>query len=57
MVMLISHLNCFSNALNKFLRKYENVIILGDFHAEVIRNRISEFVPMYNLKDLIKEKT
>ena len=57
MVMLISHVNCFSNALNKFLGKYENVIILGDFHAEVIRNRVSEFVPMYNLKDLIKEKT
>ena len=36
---------------------YENILILGYFHADENKETISNFMNMYNLKNLIKDFT
>ena len=53
----ISHLNTISNVLDKVCTDYENLILLGDFNGETGEKHLSQFMSMYNLKNLIKHKT
>ena len=43
--------------LDKFLPKYENLLILGDWNSTVTEKEMKEFCEMYNLENLIKEPT
>ena len=54
---IISHLNNLSTALDKFCTNYENIILLGDFSVEVDEKNMSEFMNLYNLRNLVKQKT
>ena len=44
-------------ALDYFSTKYENVILIGDFHCEAEEEVISGFMDSYNLKNLVRYPT
>ena len=52
-----------SNLLNKYLSKYDHVIIMGDFNIDVKDktnpnfDKFSEFCDTYNMSNLIKDYT
>ena len=46
-----------SEELDKFLPKYENLLMLGDWNSDVTEGRMAEFCEMYNLENLINEPT
>ena len=46
-----------SEEMDKFLPKYENLLMLGDWNSDVTEGRMAEFCEMYNLENLIKEPT
>ena len=48
------HLSNLSAALDELWTDYENIILLGDFNAEVEDNYISDFMHTYNLESLVK---
>ena len=54
---ITSHLKSISTALDNLSSQYENIILLGDFNVETEEKNISDFMNIYNLKSLIKEKT
>ena len=43
--------------LNKYLPKYENLLLLGDWSSAVIETEMKEFCEIYNLENLIKDPT
>ena len=43
--------------MDKVCTDYENIILLGDFNIEIKGKNISEFMSIYNLKSLVKQKT
>ena len=54
---ITSHLRNLSTALDKLWTNYENIILLGDFNVEVEEENMSEFVSVYSLIHLVKQKT
>ena len=46
-----------SKMVDANIRKYENVLLIGDFNADIKDHAMSEFCEMYNLKNLINEPT
>lgn len=55
--MIDAHLLSISRQLDKLYNKYENVILMGDFNAEMTEDAMKYFCDSYNLKSLIKEHT
>ena len=51
-----NHLKNICKTLDKFSSTYNNLVLLGDFSAEPDEGRISEFLNLYNLKNLVKTK-
>ena len=51
------HLNTISANLDLYSSKYEYIIVIGDFNAEVNDKFMSNFCESYNLSSLIKEST
>ena len=43
--------------LDKYLTKYENLLLLGDWNSAVTEERMKEFCETYNLVNLIKDPT
>ena len=43
--------------LDYYLSKYENLIVLGNFNAEMSKPHMSEFCALYNFTNLTKEPT
>ena len=43
--------------MDKLCTNYENIILLGDFNVEVEEKNMSEFMNLYNLRNLVKQKT
>ena len=43
--------------LDVLTSKYGNIILMGDFHAEPAATVVSDFCEIYNLKNIIREKT
>ena len=43
--------------MDKLCTNYENIILLGDFNVEVEEKNMSEFMSLYNLRNLVKQKT
>ena len=54
---ITSHFSSLSTALDKLCKDYENIILHGDFNVEVEEKNKSEFVSVYNLTNLVKQKT
>ena len=53
---IASHLRNVNAALDKLCTDYEDIILLGEFNAEVKEKNISDFMSTYNLKSLVKKK-
>ena len=43
--------------LDKYLSKYENILLLGDWNSAVTEKEMKDFCEIYNLENLIKEPT
>ena len=43
--------------LDKYLPKYEKLLLLGDWNSAVIEKEMKEFGEIYNLERLIKDPT
>ena len=52
-----NHLQLLSQSLNQYFSKYDNIIALGDFNAEMSNNHLQEFCAIFSLASLIKECT
>ena len=50
----ISHLNVITRTLATYYGKYENVVFLGDFNAEIEETTMKSFCESYNLTNLKK---
>ena len=46
-----------TQSLNQYFSKYDNIIALGDFNAEMPNTHLQEFCAIFSLKNLIKEPT
>ena len=55
--MISSHLNEIGPSLNLLSSRYEKFLLLGDFNAEPTTTTVSDFCEIYNLKNIIKDKT
>ena len=44
-------------ALDIYTQKYEKILLTGDFNAEETELGLSNFMELYNLRNLVKEKT
>ena len=51
------HLKEISKDLDVLTSKYDNIILMGDFNAEPADTVVSDFCEIYNLKNIIREKT
>ena len=51
------HPNTISHVFDRVCTDYENLILLGDFTVETEEKHISDFMSVYNLKNLIRHKT
>ena len=49
--------NAIGRALEVYSKKYDRFILAGDFNAEIQKTIFKQFLEMYNLKSLVKEKT
>ena len=45
------------NVLDKYIGKYDNLLLLGDFNSEITEDAIKNFCETYNLVNLINEPT
>ena len=52
-----NYLQILSQRFNQYFSKYDNIIALGDFNAEMSNNHLQEFCPIFGLTNLIKEST
>ena len=52
-----SYLQTLSSILDKHLPKYDNIILLGDFNAEIVDSSMQQFCETYHLTNLIKDPT
>ena len=52
-----SHLNVITKASDTYYGKYENVVLLGDFHAGIEETTMKSFCESYNLTNLTKQPT
>ena len=49
--------NCLGNALNIYNNRYDKILLVGDFNAVVGESDFDGFLDLYNLKNLVKDKT
>ena len=52
-----SHLSFLGKAIDHYTMNYDNILIIGDFNAEMSENSMSDFCAQYDLKNLINELT
>ena len=48
-------LHIISNDVDDLSKKYDNIILLGDFNIEPKETNMSNFLNTYNLKNIIKK--
>ena len=51
-----NHLKTLGKKLGSQSSKYDNFIVLGDFNAKLTESGMSNFMEIYNLKNLQKEQ-
>ena len=52
-----SHLDIISKSLDYFSTSYDNLILLGDFNVEPEEKHMANFLNLYNLNNLVHQKT
>ena len=52
-----THLEIIVKTLNKLSASYDNIILLGDFNVEPEEAKMTEFLNIYRLKNLVSQKT
>ena len=52
-----SHLDIISKSLDDFSTTYDNLMLLGDFNVEPEEKHMVDFLNVYNLKNLVHQKT
>ena len=52
-----THLQITGKTLGKLIASYDNIILLGDFNVEPKEAKMSEFLNIYSLKNLVSQKT
>ena len=52
-----NYLSFLGPALDHYMSKYDNFLLLGDFNAETHETSMNEFCSLYNLHNLIKDMT
>ena len=52
-----THLEIIGKTLDKLSASYDNIILLGDFNVEPEEAKMSKFLNMYSLKNLVSQKT
>ena len=52
-----THLQIIGKTLDKLSASYDNIILLGDFNVEPEEAKMTEFLNMYSLKNLVSQKT
>ena len=52
-----NHLAQLNKKFNFYSSKYENIVLLGNFNAEMTNTHMKEFCPVYNFRSLIKDPT
>ena len=55
--LTLNHLATISMYIDQFAAYFDNIILLGDFNAEVTEDAMAEFCGLFNLKSLIKVPT
>ena len=43
--------------MNKYISKYENIILIGDFSSSVENKYLADFTTLFNLESLMKSPT
>lgn len=51
-----SHIKCLSQALDNLQANHENIILIGDLNVHSKKANISDFLDIYNIKNLVKSK-
>ena len=46
-----------NSILNKYISKYENIILIGYFNSSVENKHLADFTTLFNLETLIKSPT
>ena len=54
---ILPHLHVISKVLGDLSKKYNNFIFLGDFNNEPEEKNMSNFLNIYHLKNIVKQKT
>ena len=54
--MIKSNLDSISMQFDELHKKYENILIIGDFNSEFSEEAMNEFCCLYNLKTLIHSR-
>ena len=52
-----SHLNVITKTLDSYYSKYENIVFLGDFNADIEETTMMSFCESHNLTNLTKQPT
>ena len=56
-LLIDKHLNCIGKLLNNLYKKFENVVLIGDFKSEMAEDAMQDFCSSYNLKNLVNMPT
>lgn len=54
---ILHHLKKIGKDLDVLTSNYDNIILMGDFNAKPADAAVSDFCEIYNLKNIISEKT
>ena len=54
---IVNHVKNISTGLDQFSATYDNLILIGDFNVEPEEVNMLDFLNIYNLKNLVKQKT
>ena len=54
---IVNHVRNISTGLDQFSATYDKLILLGDFNVEPEEVNMSDFLNIYNLRNLVKQKT
>ena len=54
---IVNHVKNISTGLDQFSATYDNLILLGGFNVEPEEVNMLDFLNIYNLKNLVKQKT
>ena len=55
--LIKEHLRVLSEGIPFYAKDYENILLMGDYNAEVIETNMSSFCEIYHLTNIIKQPT